>query len=191
MPEEARNGSLEERFQAGDERALVEIYRRHSAAMFATALKLLGNREYAAEAVQLAFVQAWRGASRFDHRRGIQPWLYAITRRTAIDVYRRERRSAYQIGLLESWDADTIATSHAPSIEDSWRTWQVRAALDQLRPAEREVLYLAYFEQMTQSEIAAVLDVPVGTVKSRTARSQQRLARLLAHLQDDAPQPVA
>ncbi|MFJ7305881.1 RNA polymerase sigma factor [Streptomyces sp. NPDC099088] len=175
---------LEERFSRGDETALPELYRRYSGPMFVTALSLLGNRELAAEAVQQAFVQAWRAAATFDPTRELQPWLYAITRRTAVDTYRRERRSALHVPLDESWAGERELATDGPSMEETWRVWQVRAALEQLPPDEREVLRLAYFEGYTQSEIAKTLGIALGTVKSRTSRAQKRLAQLLAHLRD-------
>lgn len=181
---------LEERFRNGDETALIEIYRRYSASMFTTAFSLLGNREAAAEAVQQAFVQAWRGASGFQADRGLRPWLYAITRRAAIDVYRRERRSTLHVSLEESRAAEGEFATEGPSLDDAWKVWQVREALDQLHPDEREVLRLAYFYQLTQSEIAKALHVPLGTVKSRTSRAQRRLAQLLVHLRDTEHDPV-
>ncbi|MFE4922303.1 RNA polymerase sigma factor [Streptomyces sp. NPDC056661] len=183
--------TLEERFSRGDETALPEMYRRYSAPMFATALSLLGNRDLAAEAVQQAFVQAWRAAAGFDPQRELQPWLYAITRRTAVDVYRRERRSAQHVPLDESRAGEGEFATEGPSMDAAWRAWQVRVALEQLHPDERQMLQLAYFDGFTQSEISKTLGIALGTVKSRTARAQRRLAQLLAHLpeaEDDSAQ---
>lgn len=176
--------SLEERFRVGDETALSEVYRLYSGAMFATALKLLGNRDLAAEAVQQAFVQAWRAARSFDPTRGLQPWLYAITRRTAVDVYRRQRRTAQEVRFDDAW-LETPAPDNGLTLESAWQVWQVREALDRLHPDERQVLQFAYYGGMTQSEVARELNLAVGTVKSRTARALRRLAQFLEHLQDD------
>lgn len=174
--------SLGERFRCGDEDALREMYRQYSGPMFATALALLGDRTLAADAVQQAFVQAWKAASRFDPERELQPWLYAITRRTAVDVYRRNRRTAGQVTLDESWAAEAELATEGPSLDATWRVWQVRSALERLHPDERRVLQLAYFGGYTQSEISDVLGLPLGTVKSRTSRAQRRLAEMLEHL---------
>ncbi|HET6988312.1 MAG TPA: sigma-70 family RNA polymerase sigma factor [Kribbella sp.] len=173
--------TLGERFRVGDGSALPEVYVRYSGPMFATALNLLGNREHAADAVQRAFVQAWRAADRFDPARELKPWLYAITRRAAVDIYRRERRTQEQLILDEVVEA---AVAEPPSFVAIWQTWQVRDALARLRPADRQVLRLAYYDGLTQTEIAERLRVPLGTVKSRTSRAQRRLAKLLAHLRD-------
>jgi RNA polymerase sigma-70 factor (ECF subfamily) len=188
MPTTFTTATLEERFRNGDETALSELYRRFSAPMFVTALNLLGDRDLAADAVQQAFVQAWRAAPKFDVSRQLQPWLYAITRRTAIDVYRRERRVSQQVPLEESSAADLSVDG--PSLDEAWRSWQVRSALDRLHPDEREVLKMAYFEGFTQSEISSTLDIALGTVKSRTARAQRRLVELLSHLQDTPSEPA-
>jgi RNA polymerase sigma-70 factor, ECF subfamily len=178
----APDASLGERFRTGDWSALPEMYRQFSGPMFSTALALLGDRELAADAVQQAFVQAWRAAERFDPDRELQPWLYAITRRTAVDVYRRNRRTVGQVSLDESWAVEAELATEGPSMEATWRVWQVRSALDRLHPDERQVLRLAYFHGCTQTEISDLLRLPLGTVKSRTARAQRRLADLLAHL---------
>jgi RNA polymerase sigma-70 factor (ECF subfamily) len=173
--------TLGERFRVGDGSALDEMYERYSAPMYATALNLLGNREHAADAVQRAFVQAWRAADRFDPARELKPWLYAITRRAAVDIYRRERRTQQQLTFD---DVVETVVAEPPSMVTVWQAWQVREALEQLRPRERQVLRLAYYDGLTQTEIAERLGVPLGTVKSRTARAQRRLAILLAHLRE-------
>ena len=183
--------TLEEQFRAGDEAALPQVYRRYAGAMYATAYNLLGNRDLAADAVQQAFIQAWRAAASFDPGRGLQPWLYSITRRAAIDTYRRQRREARHVSYDESWAADVEASVEGPSLDAAWQVWQVRRALDRLHPDERRVLQLAYYEGLTQSEIAQVLGIALGTVKSRTSRAQRRIAELLGHLRDGAAEEAA
>ena len=171
---------LAERFATGDEGAVREVYDRYAAPMFATALHLLGDREQAADAVQQAFVQAWRSAGRFDASRDLKPWLYAIVRRTAIDTYRRTSRLPTP-GLDESLpDAD------GPGIEEAWQSWEVREAVDSLPEVERDVVRLAYFDGLTYPEIAEKLDVAVGTVKSRAFRAHRRLGALLRHVVGEA-----
>jgi RNA polymerase sigma-70 factor (ECF subfamily) len=178
--------TLEERFRAGDEDAVRQAYRRYAGAMYATAFRLLGDRDLAADAVQQAFVQAWRSAPDFDPARGLKPWLYAITRRAAIDTYRRHRREAATVPYEASGPGERALATDGPSLDAAWETWQVRRALDDLHPDERQVLRLAYQESLTQSEIAEALGIAIGTVKSRTARAQRRLAGRLAHLRDRA-----
>ena len=185
--------TLEEQFRNGDETALPRVYQRYAGAMYATAYNLLGNRDLAADAVQQAFIQAWRAAGSFDPARGLQPWLYAITRRAAIDTYRRQRRESQHVSYDAATDGsrpdDRAFAVDGPSLDSTWQVWQVRQALDRLHPDERQVLRLAYHEGLTQSEIAEVLGVAIGTVKSRTARAQRRLAALLGHLRATAAEP--
>ncbi|SBT38797.1 RNA polymerase sigma factor [Micromonospora auratinigra] len=176
--------ALERRFAAGDELAFNELYRRFSGPMYATAYHVLGNRDLAADAVQQAFVQAWRAADRFDASREIQPWLYAITRRAAVDIYRRRRKISAELPFDETWATAGELREEGLSLDATWQVWQVRAALERLAPEERQVLQLAYYQGMTQSEIAAALGIALGTVKSRSFRAQRRLAGLLSHLRE-------
>jgi RNA polymerase sigma-70 factor, ECF subfamily len=178
--------TLAQRFRDGDETALNEIYRTCSGPMFATALNLLGNRDLAAEAVQQAFVQAWRAADRFDPARELRPWLHTITRRAAVDVHRRHRRTAQDVPIDDTWAAQEHTATDGPSMDTVWKVWQVRQALERLTPDERLVLQLAYYQGMTQSEIADALGIPPGTVKSRTFRAQRNLATHLTHLNNSA-----
>jgi RNA polymerase sigma-70 factor (ECF subfamily) len=171
---------LNTRFALGDETAVRAVYRRYGGAMFAVAMSMLGNRELAAECVQQAFVKAWRSSRSFDPGRELRPWLATITRRVAVDIYRRERR-----GRAEP-RADVDATVVPIAFERTWEAFEVRAALDQLPGDEREVVRLAHFDGLTHGEIADRLGVPIGTVKSRSFRAHRRLAGLLAHLVEAA-----
>lgn len=139
--------------------------------MAALAYRLLGDRELADEAVQLSFVRAWRAAHRFDPVRELRPWLYSITRRAAIDVWRGERP---HLAAVPMTDDDFPAGEPAPEAVS-----RVRTALDRLPFEERDVLRLAYFEDLTHREIAERLDIPVGTVGTRASRAKRRMAALL------------
>ncbi|MFC4534138.1 RNA polymerase sigma factor [Sphaerisporangium dianthi] len=163
--------SLSERFRAGAEGALAEVYHLHARPMSALAYRLLGDRELAAEAVQLSFVRAWRAAHRFEPGRELRPWLYSITRKAAIDVWRGERRHLAAVPIA---DEDVPAGEGEPDA-----VLRVRTALDRLPFEERDVLYLAYFDDLTHRQIAERLDIPVGTVGTRASRAKRRLAALL------------
>ncbi|MER5322093.1 RNA polymerase sigma factor [Streptosporangium roseum] len=171
--------TLARRFREGDETALAELYAAYSAPLHATALRLLGDRELAAEAVQRTLVRAWRAAPEFDEDRKPLPWLYAIVRRAALDVHRDARRAA---GGQVALDEAAHLVVEPPCLEREWLGLQVRQALALLHPDERGVLRMAYYDDMTQAEIALVLGLPLGTVKSRTARAQRRIADLLRHV---------
>ena len=178
MPEPALDPDTLRRFAAGDESAFSAVYRRYARPMFTVALQVVGRPELAADAVQQAFVQAWRAAPSYAAESDIAPWLFTITRRAAIDAWRKERRHAVVDPPEELADPAT----DGPSLERSWEAWQIRKALDELPVDERAVVRLAYVEGLTHSETADRLGIPIGTVKSRTYRAYRRLSELLAHL---------
>ncbi|WP_084965108.1 RNA polymerase sigma factor [Thermoactinospora rubra] len=180
---------LKDRFQRGDRAAFEELFDRYSRPMFATALSMLGNRDLAAETVQEAFIKIWQAAGSYDTARDIEPWLFTITRRTAMDLYRKHRRGSETVAI--DFVADSRLAVGPPSMEKPWLTWQVTRAMARLSSQEREVLYLAYFHEMTQSEISQALGIPMGTVKSRTFRAQRRLAELLEHVVDPPVEAAA
>lgn len=129
---------------------------------------------------------AWQAAPAFDPARPLKPWLYAITRRAAVDIHRRERRTTHEVSLDGTSDYNTALSTTDPRLDQTWQTWQVREALDRLHPDERTVLRLAYYDGSTQSQIATLLHTAIGTVKSRTVRAQRHLAELLSHLNDNS-----
>jgi RNA polymerase sigma-70 factor (ECF subfamily) len=176
-PADGHDGDLARRFAAGDPEALRELFDRYAGAVLTVALSRLRHRDLAEEAVQDTFVKAWRAAARFDPRRALRPWLYAIARRSAADIARRERRRP-------ATDLLPAATPAPEAPGDPWEAWQVRMALDDLPAGERELLRLTHFVGLTQSEVAAHLGLPLGTVKSRVHRAHRRLAARLAHLRD-------
>jgi RNA polymerase sigma-70 factor (ECF subfamily) len=178
MGSRRRERTVEERFAAGDDTALAEAFDAHAGPMMAVAVSQLRDRRLAEEAVQQAFVQAWQAAASFDPRRPLGPWLRSIVRRTAIDVWRRERR--HDARTLDDVSPRDLPSVEPPSIGDTADVWAVRAAIDRLPPAGREVVRLAHLEQLTQPEIAERLGVPLGTVKSRTHAAYRQLAAALA-----------
>jgi RNA polymerase sigma-70 factor (ECF subfamily) len=172
------------RFPAADDAVLRDVYERFGGAVYTVALSILGDPGRAADVVQSTFVNAWQAASRFNPDQELAPWLYTIARRQAIDTYRRDRRSR-PVDAAELDDATA-----AVSLEATWEAWQVRVALDQLSEDERRVVKLAWFDGLAHTEIAEVLGVPVGTVKSRSHRAHRRLAELLAHVREAGDEPT-
>lgn len=166
------------RFAARDERALTEAFDRYAGPMLAVASRMLADRRLAEEAVQQAFVQAWRAADRYDPARPLGPWLFSIVRRTAVDAWRRERR--HDARTIDDVSASDLPSVEPPAIEDASDAWELRQALDRLPDGEREVVRLAHLEQLSQPEIAARLDIPLGTVKSRTHSAYRKLRDALA-----------
>jgi len=174
------------RFAAGDEDAVRTVYRAYGRLVFAVAYKVLGDRGLAEEATQQAFLQAWRAAASFEPSKELGPWLATIARRAAIDVHRREARHAH-IPLEDADPAAPDLVSLPPSVDRIYDTWQVRQALSELSPDEANLVRLQHMEGLTQSQIAERLNIPVGTVKSRSFRAHRRLAGLLGHLRGDDP----
>jgi RNA polymerase sigma-70 factor (ECF subfamily) len=168
------------RFAAGDPDAIRELYRRYGRSVFSVTYASLRDRGLAEEAVQVTFLQAWKAADRFDIDRDPAPWLYAIARRAAVDVYRRERRHQGRVPL-ES-DADMAVLPE--SFETTWQTWEIRLALDRMPAMHREIIEATHFHGLSHEETAARLGIALGTVKSRSHRAHRRLAEMLAHLQE-------
>jgi RNA polymerase sigma-70 factor (ECF subfamily) len=165
------------RFRTGDPEAVRHLYERFGGAVFTIALRALGDRGLAEEAVQQTFLQAWRASGRFEPDRDPAPWLYAIARRVSVDLYRRERRHR-TVGMEE--EPEMVALP--PSFEGTWEAWEVRAALDRLPDEERQIVRATHYLGLTHEETAQRLNLPVGTVKSRSHRAHRRLASLLGHV---------
>lgn len=164
------------RFRAGDESAVKAVYERYGRAVYAVTLSILRDEGLAADATQMTFIKAWQAGSTFDPARSFDPWIYAIARRTAIDIYRKETR------VVPSESVDTAVAG--PSLESAWEVFEVRLALDQLPEEEQLLIRLSHFEGLSHPEIAAHLGIPVGTVKSRSFRAHQKLHQLLRHLEE-------
>jgi RNA polymerase sigma-70 factor, ECF subfamily len=190
------DASLVRDMMAGSEGALAALYDRHGKAVHAAAMRASGDRWVAAEVVQETFLALWNRAELFDPSRGTLPaWLTAIARNRAIDRLRaagRHDRAASFSSFVQA-DADDhsivewlTATGELvgvggtePAPEIALSTKETRAsiedALHSLDPAERRVIVLAYDGGLTQSEIAATLGWPIGTVKTRTRRALRHL----------------
>ncbi len=168
---------LIERFKAGDPEAVRLVYREHAGAVHTVARSIVHDRELAAEVVQQTFVKAWQAAKRFEGNRELAPWLYSIARRTAIDMLRVESKPT-RGGHEPETDVGVIPMT----FERTWERFEIRRAIDALPPAEREVIRRSHVMGFSHEEIAAQLQIPVGTVKSRSGRAHKRLAAALAHL---------
>lgn len=167
---------LLERFRRGDESAVKAVYERFRGPVFAISMRILHDHGLAADATQQTFIKAWQAAESYDANRDLGPWIYAIARRTAIDIYRKTSRS------IASEDVDT--TTPAPALDTIWEVFEVRSALDRLPDEERQVIKLSHFDGLTHVEIADLMGIPVGTVKSRSHRAHKRLLQLLRHVEE-------
>ena len=161
---------------AGDRYAFAELVRRHRDRLWAVALRTLGDREEAADALQDALISAFRSADRFRGDAAVTTWLHRIVVNACLDRVRR-RQSRPTVPL-----ADTDPHPIAPV--DSETVLDVRAALAKLPYEQRTALILVDVQGYPVGEAAAILQVPEGTVKSRCARGRARLAALLGHLRN-------
>jgi RNA polymerase sigma-70 factor, ECF subfamily len=179
MPAVAANdctdGELITRSADGDRDAFEVLYRRYSRPVFGLALRRLGDRGRAEDAVQETFASIWRAARSYRPERGPgAPWLYAVARNAITD--RGRARSEPPTEVPEQASSDPGPPDHA---EASWTAWRVHRALEELSPNERTVIELAYWSGLSQSEIAEFLNIPLGTVKTRTRAALHRLSGLL------------
>ena len=165
---ERKGSAVLSRLAAGDSRALAEFYDAHAGLAYGLALRVLRDRSDAEDVVQEAFVQVWRQADRYDPARGTpQAWLCAIVRTRALDRLRRRVARREQEEVQEP-----AASGSAPDREGELA---VRKALLTLSADQRRALELAYYEGLTQSEIARRLNEPLGTVKTRIRTAMIRL----------------
>jgi RNA polymerase sigma-70 factor (ECF subfamily) len=176
----------------GDEGALGELYDRWSARVHAFVFRLVRDRDDAEEVVEEVFWQAWRQAGRYDPQRGAAAsWLLLIARTRALDRVRSRLRRREDPLEAESGDraADEAATATAggPIMELEWseRRTRVLAALAELPAEQRETLELAYFDGLSQTEIADRTEQPLGTVKTRTRLALRKLRERLSILRDE------
>ncbi|MBI5514897.1 MAG: sigma-70 family RNA polymerase sigma factor [Deltaproteobacteria bacterium] len=180
--------SLLERVAGGEREALLRLFDRFGGSLLAVALRITGQRPEAEDVVQDALTRAWREAPSFDRTRGSAiAWLIALTRNRAIDLVRARRRRNLHEHDEDRAEPEPTNLTDTPerAIVDAERAAAVRVALDVLRPEQRQVLELAYFSGLSHSEIAAKLDQPLGTVKTRIAQAVRRLREELTRF---APQ---
>ena len=174
---EAEAETLVAEAAAGREQGLAGLYDLYGRRAYGLALRILRDESLAENAVQDAFLTVWRSAADYRPERGTpSTWILTIVHRRAVDIVRREQRRR----------ADFVEAFDQPAGDDTDETVlardegaRVRRALAQLDPAQRRLLALAYYGGFTQSEIALALDLPLGTIKSRTFTALSRLRSLL------------
>lgn len=161
----------------GDATALEALRDRYGRAAYSVGLRILTDRTLAEDVVREVFLSLWRDARRFDRSRGtVGTYLLSMTHHRAVDVVRRDENLRRRQGREEALalPADSRA-DRVEEFEASERRVQLRAALVELPEPQREALMLAYFGGYTQREIASLVGVPLGTVKTRMAVGMRRL----------------
>jgi RNA polymerase sigma factor (sigma-70 family) len=168
----AREQALVSTFVAGDERALAEVYTRWSPLVYTLALRALGDVGEAEDVTQRVFVSAWQGRHNFDPGRSRLPaWLVGITRNKISDAHTARSR---QLGVEEQLKAtaNDVGTEEPDELANRLL---VAEELSRLDSVPREILRLAFFDDLTHAQIAERLRMPLGTVKSHIRRSLERL----------------
>jgi len=173
---ETTDGALIEQIATGERDAFEELYARFARPVLGLALRRLGDRGRAEDSVQEVFAAVWRSASSYDRARGPGgAWLYTIARNAIVDEQRRRRAPT----VADPPDVVSPDLTPDQEAEASWNAWRVHRALETLPEHERAVIDLAYFSGLSQSEVADFLQIPLGTVKTRTRSGLTRLADIL------------
>jgi RNA polymerase sigma-70 factor, ECF subfamily len=158
-----------------DREAFELLYHRYVRSVMGIALRRLRDRGRAEDAVQETFASVWRSAASYRPERGpAAPWLYAVARNAIVDRLRARTEQPAEVPDTASPDAGPLERA-----ESSYVSWRVHRALEELPEKEREVVELAYWSGLSQSEVAEYLHIPLGTVKTRTRSALSRLADVL------------
>ena len=168
--------------QDGDPRAFELIYDRHGGAAFSLAYRMVGNRVTAEDITQEAFLSIWRSRLRYDQARGsVRTWVLGIVHNRAIDALRRsvvhDRRRETMEGIEERHEARERTDVEAARREEAR---SIRTALDTLPDEQRRTIELAYFGGFSHSQIADLLNEPIGTVKGRMRLGLEKMRRQLS-----------
>lgn len=178
--QDRRDREVLARVASGSEEAFSEFFHRYAPAAAGVARRVLGDGTLAEEVVQEVLVSVWRRAATYDPARGtVRSWVLAQAHHRAVDAVRREeserRRTAGRAHALQEDPIEVV-------VEEGWieaRRARVRAALDSLTGDQRHVLDLAYYEGLTQTQVAERVGIPLGTVKSRTLAAMNKLRSIL------------
>lgn len=171
--------ALLRRVQAGDEEALAELYDRFTPLLYPVALRIVRSVGDAEDVVQDAWMQVWKRSATYDPGRGtVAAWLITVARSRALDRY-RSMASRNRAESRVDPEPDAPPSDPASDAASGDVGARVREALGQLQPQQRRVLEIAYFDGLSQSEIAERVQAPLGTVKSWTRQGLMRLRELL------------
>jgi len=170
----------------GDAAAFEVVYERHCSAAFSLAYRMCGSRAAAEDVVQESFLSLWRSGARYDRARGsVRTWVLGIVHNRAIDSLRRsvvhDRRRASDEGLEERFEARERTEVEVARLHEAE---EIRQALQALPAEQCRVIELAYFGGFTQTEIASMLETPIGTVKGRMRLGLEKMRAQLGGLRE-------
>jgi RNA polymerase sigma-70 factor (ECF subfamily) len=166
----------------GREAALEKFYRHYHGQVFQFARRLVNNEADAAEITNEAMLEVWRAAARFAGESRVRTWLFGIVHHRAIDLLRRRRRRHEHADELTDVADEAPACNLSDVIGGAQDAGHVRHCVQQLPERQKAVVHLAFFEELSYPEVAQVLDVPIGTIKTRVMHAKQRLQHCLAGL---------
>lgn len=168
--------------RAGDTVALGVLYDRHAGLVYGIALKVLGNAQEAEDLTQDVFLTLARGCSYDPARGSLRTFLAILTRSRSIDRIRARTTAHNVLGRWQpSREQDATANSPFEQVSQTEQSQEVRSALAQLSENQQQILKMAYYDGLSQSEIAKQLDIPLGTVKARARRGLLKLRQSLTH----------
>ncbi len=183
-PSQISDNDLLHAVAGGDEAALAACYDRYRLILFGLIIRILHDREEAEDVLQEVFLQVWRRAGDFDEARGRAfTWLVTIARSRALDRLRSAGSRARLGEEAAQMPREEVGDAELDAVKSEARTI-VRSALAELPEEQRRTLFLAYFEGLTQTEIAARLGDPLGTVKTRMRSGMMKLRELLGQSRD-------
>ena len=181
---EVADEALASRFTLGDESVLRDVYERWSSLIFTIALRSTGNKEDAADITQLVFISAWKGREGFDMNAGTLPgWLLGICRRKIADHFgnkaRKEVPTEHEALQAADYPFDFALGSASNSVDATIDRVVLASELARLGDPQQKIMELAFFNDLTHAQIASLLNLPLGTVKSHIRRSLDRLKNRL------------
>jgi RNA polymerase sigma-70 factor (ECF subfamily) len=184
---------LHRRLSVGDREAFDELYRRYAPAAYGLAYRLTTQQVLAQDVVHDAYLALWRAPEAYDPARGpFRTFFLSLVHHRAVDTVRREerlRKRQERVSNLEPVHGEDVAEGVVDEAFIGERRKEVRAALETLPVEQRRVLEMAYFEGLTQVQISKELDIPLGTVKTRTLAAMRKLRRALYQLGPDRSGP--
>lgn len=167
------------RAQTGDRKAFSELVRRYQKPVFRYMLRMLGSHDDAMELTQEAFIKAWQALPQWQPEAQFRTWLFRIANNTALDTLRRRKLVEF-VPLEDSFDAPDTGPDPEHQAQVTQEVQQLEACLKKLVPEHRQILLLREVEEMSYEEIACVLSLNEGTVKSRLARARAALIEIHA-----------
>ncbi|MBV1909624.1 MAG: sigma-70 family RNA polymerase sigma factor [Kangiellaceae bacterium] len=162
---------------AGDEKAMREFFEENANSVYQYAISRCGDNSVANDVLNNVMMEVWKHADRFEGRSKISTWLISIARFKLIDLYRSEKKHLHN--ELEDCIEDPLAVSEQLA-EAAQHTKSVKACVDRLGDVHKEIVHLTFYSDMAYPEIAQIINVPVGTVKSRMHHAKESLKRCLA-----------